>query len=107
RAPPGSRRRGHARPLPLLRRHRVEAGELVAGVDLDERRDLLARKVDFVATARLEGARARRPEHVSGRALDRLELRAPGRVEPWHALEQAERVGMARPREQLLCRPGL
>jgi hypothetical protein len=40
-------------------------------LELAELRNLDARLFDLVATARLEGARARRAEHVARRAFDR------------------------------------
>src|SRR4051812_725744 len=75
--------------------------------ELDERRNLLARRRNLVAAARLERARLRRTQHVARRALDRAELRATRRVEARHALQEAERVRMPRRREQLVGRRDL
>ena len=93
--------------LPLVRRHRVEATDVVTGLELLEQRHLLARQLDLVAAARGERALARRAQHVSRRAGDRLQLLAPPGVDPRHALEQAERVGVPRLREEAVGAAGL
>ena len=67
-----------------------------------ERRHVVQALVDHVAAARRERTRGGRAEHVARRAFDRLELRATCRVETRNALQQAERVRMARSREQIL-----
>src|SRR6188508_2625680 len=78
---------GRPRPLPLVHRHGVEAGDHVARLELAERRHLLAGLLHLVPAARLERARLRWVQHVARSALDRLELRLPLGVEAGHALQ--------------------
>src|SRR3954471_1728407 len=98
---------GGPRPLPLLNRHGVEAGDHVPGLDLAERRHLLARLFDLVAATGLERAGVGLAQHVARRSFDRLQLRLSLGVETRDALQQPERVGMPRPAEELLGAAGL
>ena len=74
----------------------------MAGLELAERRHLEPRLFHLEATAGLEGTRLRRPQHVPRRAFDRLQLRLPLGVEPGDALQEPQRVRVARPAEELI-----
>ena len=79
----------------------------VARLELLERRHLLARLLDLEAAARRERALGRRAEHVPRRARDRHQPLPAAGVEPRDALQQPERVGVPRPREEPVGRAGL
>ena len=63
--------------------------------------------LDAVAAARGERARSRRAQHVARLAGNRLQRKLPADVEARNALEESERVRVARLREELVRRAGL
>ena len=81
-----------ARRCPEIGGDRVEAGDEVAGLDLDERWYLLPRLLDLEPAARLERARARRREHVARARRGSVSAARAGASRSRDRLEQPERV---------------
>ena len=70
-------------------------------------RELLCADLQAESAAGSEGTGSRPVQHVPGLAGNRLQRELPSDVEAWDALEEAERVGVAWLRENLICSTGL